>query len=176
MAAKARLGVTGLPPSDSFGSLALLMASTVAYFLALDKRGSAILVRKSNFGVLSRASAANLERFILSSIQARLAEEATAEKQTGEETAAAYKEMSRNGNFAYLAVCHPTIGIRFVWMWWREAGYRTEVLEDFRTGGCQTAFEEYDDFFAGTAPSGYGSYFTEDMISFGERIFPASDM
>ena len=88
------------------------------------------------------------------------------------------KEISRNGNFAYLVVCHPSIGARFVMLWWRAGGYRAEIVESTRTGGCQAAFEEYDDFFAGTAPSGDGSYFTEDTISFGfgERSFPASDM
>jgi len=88
------------------------------------------------------------------------------------------KEISRNGNFAYVIVCHPTIGARFVALHWREAGYRAEVVEDIRTGGCQAAFEEYDDYFAGTAPDGSGSYFTEDTISFtfGERVFAASGL
>ena len=88
------------------------------------------------------------------------------------------KEISRNGNFAYVVVCHPTIGARFVLLHWREAGYRAEVVEDIRTSGCQAAFEEYDDFFAGTVPSGSGSYFTEDTLSFsfGERVFSAGDL
>ena len=88
------------------------------------------------------------------------------------------KEISRNGNFAYLIVCHPTIGNRFVALHWREAGYRAEVVEDVRTGGCQAAFEEYDDYFAGTAPDGNGNYFTEDTFSFafGDRVFSASDL
>ena len=88
------------------------------------------------------------------------------------------KEISRNGNFAYVIVCHPTIGARFVLLHWREAGYRAEIVEDIRTGGCQAAFEEYDAFFAGTAPDGAGNYFTEDSISysFGERVFSASDL
>ena len=88
------------------------------------------------------------------------------------------KEISKNGNFAYVVVCHPTIGARFVLLHWREAGYRAEIVEDIRTSGCQAAFEEYDDFFAGTVPSGSGSYFTEDTISFsfGERVFSASDL
>ena len=88
------------------------------------------------------------------------------------------KEISRNGNFAYLVVCHPTIGARFVLLHWREAGYRAEIVEDIRTSGCQSAFEEYDSFFAGTAPSGSGSYFTEDTISFsfGERVFSADNL
>ena len=88
------------------------------------------------------------------------------------------KEISRNGNFAYLVVCHPAIGARFVALHWREAGYRAEVVEDIRTGGCQAAFEEYDSYFAGTTPDGSGDYFTEDTISFGfgERVFSASDL
>ena len=88
------------------------------------------------------------------------------------------KEISRNGNFAYVVVCHPTIGARFVLLHWREAGYRAEVVEDIRTSGCQAAFEEYDDFFAGTAASGSGSYFTEDTLTFGfgERVFSAGDL
>lgn len=51
-------------------------------------------------------------------------------------------------------------------------------MVDIRTGDCQAAFEEYDAFFAGTAPSGSGSYFTEDTITFGfgERVFSASDL
>ena len=79
------------------------------------------------------------------------------------------KEISRNGNFAYLIVCHPTIGARFIELWWREAGYRAEVVESLRTSGCQATFEEYDDFFENQE---------EDLIhfSFGERVFSASDL
>ena len=88
------------------------------------------------------------------------------------------KEISRNGNFAYVIACHPTIGARFVDIWWREAGYRAEVVEAIRTNGCQAAFEEYDDYFAGTVPDNYGNYFAEDTISFafGERVFSAGDL
>ena len=88
------------------------------------------------------------------------------------------KEISRNGNFAYLVVCHPTIGARFVALHWREAGYRAEIVEDIRTSGCQAAFEEYDDYFAGITPDGFGNYFAEDTLSFsfGERVFSASDL
>lgn len=42
------------------------------------------------------------------------------------------KEISRNGNFAYVVVCHQTIGARFVALHWRDAGYRAEVVEDLR--------------------------------------------
>ena len=89
------------------------------------------------------------------------------------------KEISRNGNFAYIVVCHPTIGASFVALHWRDAGYRAEVVEGIRTSGCQAAFEEYDDYFAGLVPStGSGSYFTEDTFSFafGERVFSAGDL
>ena len=88
------------------------------------------------------------------------------------------KEISRNGNFAYVVVCHPTLGAQFVALHWRETGYRAELVEDTRTAGCQAAFEEYDDYFDGTDPSGSGSYFTEDTFSFGfgERVFSASDL
>ena len=88
------------------------------------------------------------------------------------------KEISRNGNFAYLVVCHPTIGARFVALHWRDAGYRAEIVEDIRTSGCQVAFEEYDDYFAGITPDGFGNYFAEDTLSFsfGERVFSASDL
>ena len=88
------------------------------------------------------------------------------------------KEISRNGNFAYMVVCHPAIGASFVALHWRDAGYRAEAVEDIRTSGCQAAFEEYDDYFAGIAPDGYGNYFAEDTISFGfgERTFSASEM
>jgi len=88
------------------------------------------------------------------------------------------KEISMNGNFAYVVVCHPTLGAQFVALHWREAGYRAELVEDTRTSGCQAAFEEYDDYFDGTSPSGSGSYFTEDTISFGfgDRVFSAGDL
>ena len=74
------------------------------------------------------------------------------------------KEISRNGNFAYLVVCHPTIGARFILLHWREAGYRAEIVEDIRSGGCQAAFEEFD-----AEP---------ESIEFGfcERVFSASDL
>ena len=74
------------------------------------------------------------------------------------------KEISRNGNFAYAVVCHPTIGARFVLLHWREAGYRAEVVEDIRTSGCQAAFEEFD-----AEPESI-------EFGFGERVFPASDL
>ena len=74
------------------------------------------------------------------------------------------KEISRNGNFAYVVVCHPTIGSRFVLLHWREAGYRAEVVEDIRTNGCQAAFEEFD-----AEPESI-------EFGFGERVFSAGDL
>ena len=74
------------------------------------------------------------------------------------------KEISRNGNFAYLVICHPTIGARFVLLHWREAGYRAEAVEDIRTDGCQAAFEEFD-----AEPESI-------EFGFGERVFSASDL
>ena len=74
------------------------------------------------------------------------------------------KEISRNGNFVYLVVCHPTIGARFILLHWREAGYRAEIVEDIRSGGCQAAFEEFD-----AEPESI-------EFGFGERVFSASDL
>ena len=74
------------------------------------------------------------------------------------------KEISRNGNFAYVIVCHPTIGARFVALHWREAGYRAEIVEDIRTSGCQAAFEEFD-----AEPESI-------EFSFGQQVFSASDL
>ena len=88
------------------------------------------------------------------------------------------KEISRNGNLAYVVACHPTLGSRFLLLWWSGSGYRANTVEDIRTSGCQAAFEEYDDLFAGTVPDGAGNYFTEDTFSFtfGERSFAASEL
>ena len=88
------------------------------------------------------------------------------------------KEISRNGNLAYVVACHPTLGSRFLLLWWSGSGYRANTVEAIRTSGCQAAFEEYDDYFAGTVPDGAGNYFTEDTISytFGQQVFPASEL
>ena len=74
------------------------------------------------------------------------------------------KEISRDGNLAYVVVCHPTAGNRFVLLHWREAGYRAEVVEGIRTGSCQAAFEEFD-----AEPESI-------EFSFGERAFSAEDL
>ena len=74
------------------------------------------------------------------------------------------KEISRDGNLAYVVVCHPTAGNRFVLLHWREAGYRAEVVEGIRTGSCQAAFEEFD-----AEPESI-------EFSFGERVFSAGGL
>ena len=79
------------------------------------------------------------------------------------------KEISRNGNFAYVLVCHPTLGSRYVDLAWRDAGYRAEVVGTLRNNGCQENFER----------RGYiADYEPEETIrfSFGERVFSAGDM
>ena len=84
------------------------------------------------------------------------------------------KEISRNGNYAYVVVCHPAIGNRQVRLYWREAGYRAEVVGPLRNNGCQAGFEKWpyirDDTDLGEV--------REDTItfSFGERVFSASDL
>ena len=79
------------------------------------------------------------------------------------------KEISRNGNFVGLYVCHPTIGARGIILYWREAGYRAEATGTLENNGCQAAYEEYEY---------WGNLDNEDTIkfSFGERVFSASDL
>ena len=84
------------------------------------------------------------------------------------------KEISRNGNYAYVVVCHPTIGNRQVRLYWREAGYRAEVVGPIRNNGRQAGFEKWpyirDDTDLGEV--------REDTITsvFGERVFSAGDL
>ena len=79
------------------------------------------------------------------------------------------KEISRNGNWAGLYVCHPTEGERGIILYWREAGYRAEATGSTSYNGCQAAFEEFDY---------WGDLGSEDTIkfSFGERVFSAGDL
>ena len=83
------------------------------------------------------------------------------------------KEISRNGNYASVIVCHSTAE-REVRLYWRDAGYRAEVLGPPAGRGCQAALEEYpyirDDTDLGEI--------REDTITFafGERVFSAADM
>ena len=80
------------------------------------------------------------------------------------------KEISRNGNFAFLIVCHPTIGERYVRLWWREAGYRAEVTGESQNNGCQATYE-IETYREDT-------YGVEDIFvfGFGERVFSAGDL
>ena len=79
------------------------------------------------------------------------------------------KEISRNGNMAYVLICHPALGSRYVDLAWREGGYRAEVVGELRDIGCQANFERRD-YIADHEP--------EETIkfSFGERVFSAADM
>ena len=81
------------------------------------------------------------------------------------------KEISRNGNIAYVIVCHPTLGARNILLYWRAGGYRAEATEDMKHDGCQNAFEEYTYFYEDTNG-------TEDTFrfGFGERVFSAGDL
>ena len=80
------------------------------------------------------------------------------------------KEISQNGNFAFLIVCHPTIGERYVRLWWREGGYRAEVTGELQNNGCQATFE-IETYREDT-------YGVEDIFvfSFGERVFSSGDL
>lgn len=79
------------------------------------------------------------------------------------------KEISWNGNFAYVLVCHPTLSSRCVDLTWRETGYRAEAVGSLRDIGCQANFER----------RGYvGDHEPEDTIrfGFGDRVFSVSDL
>ena len=80
------------------------------------------------------------------------------------------KEISRNGNFAYVIVCHPAIGERTVWMWWREGGYRAEVTGSIKNKGCQATYDADTSLYEDT--NGAEDTF---VFSFGERVFSAGD-
>ena len=80
-----------------------------------------------------------------------------------------FHEIERDGNFASLFVCHPTLGAEAITLSWREAGYRAELVNDYTGMGCQEAFERL----------GYaGDYEPMNTIkySFGEVAFAASDL
>ena len=79
------------------------------------------------------------------------------------------KEISRNGNRVQIIVCHPTLGSRYIAVWWRDAGYRTEATGSIRLIGCQAHFEAND----------YISEHEDEpsfTFSFGERVFSAGDL
>ena len=79
------------------------------------------------------------------------------------------KHISKNGNRAFVYVCHPTLGAQGIQLHWREAGYRAESVNPRNYDGCQVAFEQYDNS---------GIPFREETIvfAFGERVFSASDL
>ena len=81
------------------------------------------------------------------------------------------KEISRNGNQAHVIVCHPTIRERHIILYWREAGYRAEILGYSAYTGCQGTFE-------GETSISEDSNGAEAAISFsfGERVFSAGDL
>ena len=80
-----------------------------------------------------------------------------------------FHEIERDGNFARLFVCHPTLGAQAVTLSWREAGYRAEIVNDYTGLGCQEAFESL----------GYaGDYEQMNTIKygFGEVVFSVDDL
>ena len=77
------------------------------------------------------------------------------------------KDMSRDGNLAYVVVCHPTLGERHVLLHWREAGYRAELLGAQTNIGCQAGYESQQHFTS--EPNTF-------RFSFGERVFSAGDL
>ena len=81
------------------------------------------------------------------------------------------KEISRNGNIAYVLVCHPTLGEQNILLHWREAGYRAESVGSRRNFGCQQSFERETYIWEDTNG-------TEDtyFYAFGERVFSGADM
>ena len=77
------------------------------------------------------------------------------------------KEISRNGNIVDVFVCHPTLGAQSIFLHWREAGYRAEVVNARQYNGCQSAFER--------EAYGFGNEATI-TFSFGERVFSTSEL
>ena len=77
------------------------------------------------------------------------------------------KEISRNGNIVDIFVCHPTLGAQSIFLHWREAGYRAEIVNARQHNGCQAAFER--------EAYGFGNEATI-TFSFGERVFAASEL
>ena len=77
------------------------------------------------------------------------------------------KDMSRDGNLAYVVVCHPTLGERHILLHWREAGYRAELLGAQSNIGCQAGYESQQHFTS--EPNTFA-------FAFGERVFSAGDL
>ena len=76
------------------------------------------------------------------------------------------KEISRNGNLAYIVVCHPTLGQRHVLQHWNGSGYRSTTVGPIEFVGCQQSYESEENNDA------------EDtfIFTFGERSFAASEL
>ena len=79
------------------------------------------------------------------------------------------KFISPNGNKAFVYVCHPTLGGQGLMLYWREAGYRAEVVNPRNYDGCQATFTQYDD-------SGIPFQDGEISFAYGEHVFTASDL
>ena len=77
------------------------------------------------------------------------------------------KEISRNGNIVDIFVCHPTLGAQSIFLHWREAGYRAEIVNARQHNGCQAAFER--------EAYGFGNEATI-TFSFGERVFSTGSL
>ena len=77
------------------------------------------------------------------------------------------KDMSRDGNLAYVVVCHPTLGERHILLHWREAGYRAELLGAQTNIGCQAGYESQQHFTS--EPNTFA-------FAFGEHVFSAGDL
>ena len=77
------------------------------------------------------------------------------------------KDMSRDGNLAYVVVCHQTLGERHILLHWREAGYRAELVAGDTNIGCQAGYESQPHFTS--EPDTFA-------FTFGERSFSASDL
>ena len=77
------------------------------------------------------------------------------------------KDMSRNGNLAYVVVCHPTLGEHHILLHWREAGYRAELIGEQTNIGCQAGYESQPHF--SSEPNTF-------RFAFGERVFSAGDL
>jgi len=79
------------------------------------------------------------------------------------------KYISRNGNRAFVYVCHPTLGGQGIQLYWREVGYRAEVVNPRNYDGCQATFTQYDN-------SGIPFQDGEIAFAFGEHVFAATDL
>lgn len=81
------------------------------------------------------------------------------------------KEISRNGNIAYLIVCHATLGQRHVLLHWHTSGYRASTVGPIEFVGCQQSYESETHIYEDTNGA-------ENTIryTFGQQVFTASDL